>query len=163
MLNPQEDAEVQKTGLWESVRQVLGVVREERALVGGSERVLLAGISQGCATAMFALLASGERVGGFFGLCGWLPLAEELEKLMRVPGRLVEVLGMPVLLQHCRDDGVVPLRNGEDLAARLERMGLSVRWECFEDGGHWLNEPKGMDGIVRFIQEIMKNGKSIAS
>ncbi|KAF1851097.1 alpha/beta-hydrolase [Cucurbitaria berberidis CBS 394.84] len=157
---PQEEVVEQKMGLWESVSQVLEVLRAEKELVRGSENVILAGISQGCATAIFSLLTSDARVGGFFGLCGWLPLAEEMEQIMRVPGRSIDVLAMPVLLQHCRDDGVVPVQNGEDLVERLRSMGMQVKWESFENGGHWLNEPRGMDGIVRFIEEVMERGKS---
>jgi hypothetical protein len=38
---------------------------------------------------------------------------------------------------------------------KTARMGMEVVWEDFEEDGHWLNEPKGMDGIVRFIKEVM--------
>lgn len=157
VLRPQEGVEIQKTGLWESVNEVLEVLRAEKELTGN---VILAGISQGCATAIFTLLTSGVLVDGFFGFCGWLPLAEEMEQMMRVPGRAVDVLMTPVLLQHCQDDGVVPVGNGKDLADSLKRMGMQVDWECFENGGHWLNEPDGMDGFVRFIKDIMERGKS---
>ncbi|CAO2649392.1 Nn.00g067770.m01.CDS01 [Neocucurbitaria sp. VM-36] len=160
VLRPQEEVEMQKTGLWESVNQVLEVLRAEKELTGN---VILAGISQGCATAIFALLTSGTQVHGFFGLCGWLPLAEETEHLLQVPGRSLDVLATPVLLQHCQDDGVVPVVNGKDLAESLERMGMQVRWELFENGGHWLNEPNGVDGIVRFVEEVMERGKSRAT
>jgi lysophospholipase-2 len=80
----------------------------------GLGNVVLAEIGQGCATAMFALLASGIRVGGFVGLCGWLPLADEVVGLMDESGRVRDVRKMPVLLQHFRDEGVVPVENGED-------------------------------------------------
>jgi predicted esterase len=131
-------------------------VVEEEANVVGSQNVILAGISQGCATGIFALLASGMRVGGFVGLNRWLPLADEVQSIMKVPGRAQDVLKMPVLLQHCKDDDIVPVENGDGLMERLEEMNMCVKWECFDDGGHWLNEPKGMDGLVDFIQMVMK-------
>ncbi|KAH7390542.1 phospholipase/carboxylesterase family protein-like protein [Pyrenochaeta sp. MPI-SDFR-AT-0127] len=157
---PQEDVDVQKAGLWESVAQVLEVLAQEAEIVGGMKNVIIAGINQGCATAMFTLLTAGIHAGGFFGLCGWLPLAEEIQELMQVPGRSKDVLKIPVLLQHCRDDDVVPLQNGEDLAERLRKMGMQVEWKCFDHGGHWLVEPKGMDGIVRFIGDIIKHSET---
>jgi lysophospholipase-2 len=120
------------------------------------QNVIIAGISQGCATVIFALLASGMRVGGFFGLCGWLPLADEIMRVMNVPGRAKDVLETPVLLQHSEDDEVVPVENGEGLAVQLKQCGMSVRWQRFEGGGHWLNEPEGMDGVVGFIEEVVK-------
>ncbi|CAG5187561.1 uncharacterized protein ALTATR162_LOCUS11729 [Alternaria atra] len=151
---PQENNEIQKSGLWHSVAQILLVVEEEANVVG-SQNVILVGISQGCATGIFALLASGIRVGGFVGLNGWLPLADEVQGITKVPGRVQDVLKMPVLLQHCKDDDIVPVENGDDLKKRLEEMNMCVKWECFDDGGHWLNEPEGMDGLVDFIQMVM--------
>jgi lysophospholipase-2 len=152
---PQEDPEIQKLGLWKSVARILQIVKQEADVVG-SRNLIVAGISQGCATAIFALLTSGMRVGGFIGLCGWLPLADELSSIMSVPGRDRDVLKMPVLLQHCQDDDVVPVQNGKDLKERLEEYEVCVKWECFEDGAHWLNEPRGMDGLVEFIQTAMR-------
>ena len=151
---PQENPDVQREALWDSVNQVLRILHEEAAIVE-MQHIILAGISQGCATSIFALLASGVRVGGFIGLCGWLPLEEEIAELMDVPGRVKDVLEMPVLLQHCSDDGVVPVGNGEALRESLKEMGVRLEFEEFEEGGHWLNEPEGMDSIVRFIKHVM--------
>ncbi|KAA8625843.1 esterase [Pyrenophora tritici-repentis] len=153
--HPQQDPERQKPGLWQSVDLVLKILRHEIEIVG-MQNVVLAGISQGCATGIFSLLASGMQVGGFVGLCGWLPLAEELNSVMHVPGRAQAVTKTPVLLQHCKDDQVVPVENGEDLRMRLEEMRIQVKFDCFDHGGHWLNEPEGMDGIVRFLQDVFK-------
>ena len=96
------------------------------------------------------------QVGGFVGLCGWLPLAEELNSVVQVPGRAQAMTKTPILLQHCKDDQVVPIENGEDLRTRLEEMHMQVRFDCFHDGGHWLNEPAGMDSVVGFLQDVFK-------
>jgi len=152
---PDQDAESQKEELWQSVAQILEVLEEEMKPVG-LRNVIIAGMSQGCAIGIFTLVTSGIRVGGFMGLCGWLPLAEELSTLMGVPGRERGVFEMPLLLQHCKDDEVVPVRNGEKLRKKLEEWGGVVDWKCFGEGGHWLNEPKGMDGLVEFIQKVMR-------
>ena len=50
----------------------------------GAENVLLGGLSQGCAAALFALLTyrpadgAGTRLGGFLGMSGWLPLRSKI-------------------------------------------------------------------------------------
>ena len=152
---PHQDAESQKEELWQSVAQILEVLENEMKPVG-LRNIIIAGMSQGCATGIFTLVTSGIRVGGFMGLCGWLPLVEELSLLMGVPGRERGVFEMPLLLQHCKDDEVVPVRNGEKLKKKLEEWGGVVDWMCFEEGGHWLNEPGGMDGLVEFIQAVMR-------
>lgn len=61
----------------ESLREVRGIlhgiVRHEAALLGGRyDRVILAGKSQGCCTALDAALQFPERLGGFFGIVGHL-------------------------------------------------------------------------------------------
>lgn len=152
--NAQDHPEVQRPGLQHGAQYLLSIVEDEAGHVG-LQKVILAGISQGCATAIHTLLSSGVCVGGFFGLCGWLPLADEVQQLSRAPGWGREVCAMPVLLQHCRDDGIVPVENGEFLLGKLLELGMRVRWECFEDGGHWLNEPEGVDGIVDFVRMVM--------
>lgn len=59
------------------------------------------------------------------------------------------------LLQHCEDDAVVPLVNGEAMRDWLDEGGLGWEWQQFKEGGHWLNEPEGVDGIVKFLKRIM--------
>lgn len=67
-------------GLQESVEQIFDLVKEEAQIVP-MERLLLGGISQGCATAVLTLLSSGMRLGGFIGLCGWLPFEKKIAKV----------------------------------------------------------------------------------
>lgn len=124
------------------------------------ERIIVAGISQGCAIALYTLLSTDARVGGFFGLCGWLPLADELVKDDEWSPQCSHLMGMPILLQHCTDDAVVPIANGEAMRDCLDTMGLAVDWQQFEEGGHWLNEPEGMDEIVEFLKYIMATKSS---
>jgi lysophospholipase-2 len=148
---PWEDAEMQKDGLEESAEWLVRMVEEECGEVGW-RNVIVGGISQGCAMGVYIILTRGMEVGGFVGLSGWWPNLEE--------GVGKKVDDVPVLLQHCRDDSVVPVENGAELARRLREMGRQVKWECFEDGGHWLNEPEGMDGVVRFVKEVMERTES---
>jgi lysophospholipase-2 len=148
---PWEDAEMQKDGLEESAEWLVRMVEEECGEVGW-RNVIVGGISQGYAMGVYIILTREMEVGGFVGWSGWWPNLEE--------GVGKEVDDVPVLLQHCRDDSVVPVENGEELARRLREMGREVKWECFEDGGHWLNEPEGMDGVVQFFKEVMERSES---
>jgi lysophospholipase-2 len=148
---PWEQVEMQKEGLEESAEWLVKVVEKECREVGW-RNVIVGGISQGCAMGVYMLLTRGVKVGGFLGLSGWWPNLEE--------GYGKEMVDVPVLLQHCRDDSVVPVENGEELARRLRAIGTRVKWECFEDGGHWLNEPEGMDGVVRFVKGGLMRSES---
>jgi lysophospholipase-2 len=109
---------------------------------------------------VLALLSGGVKIGGFVGLCGWLPLREELEetliesrstwqqrttnlrKLLDIPSDSDDlVLGLgsaiqtPVILQHSRNDDVIPVANGEKLAKSLQKLGMQVELQCFEQDG----------------------------
>jgi predicted esterase len=64
------------------------------------------------------------------------------------------VLGTPVFLSHSQDDDVVPIANGKKLSTTLERLGIVVSWKQYKDGGHWVNEPQGVDDIVSFIRGV---------
>lgn len=77
---------------------------------------------------------------------------------------------LPVLLLHNLDDEVVPVENGRVVRDVLRRMSgglegrepgrikglqMDVEWHEYEDGGHWLNEPGGMDALVAFLRRCM--------
>ena len=62
----------------------------------------------------------------------------------------------PIFLSHSKDDDVVPWQHGDMLLWRLEEdLGFEVDWKLYEDGGHWVNEPKGVDDIVAFLKTVM--------
>ncbi|KAK5168813.1 uncharacterized protein LTR77_006122 [Saxophila tyrrhenica] len=149
--NPHERFEEQKTALNEAVARIKAQIAEEAALVGGAQNVVLAGISQGCAVAVAAMLCQGERIGGFVGLSSWFP--KVVAGVM--PG--VEVVKTPVFVGHCQDDSVIEIKYGEGLRDHLEGLGMEVQWQSYPDGGHWVNEPEGIDDMVKFIHEALKN------
>lgn len=152
--NPQEDPDVQRPGLEDSRTQLLDIIEEEGIFVS-REKIIVAGMSQGCAVALWTLLSVDVCVGGFLGLCGWLPSADGLINDRGTSHGRRDVGNIPILLQHCEDDGVVPIANGKAMRDYLEDMEMDVRWQPFEKGGHWLNEPEGMDGIVDFLKSII--------
>jgi lysophospholipase-2 len=69
---PSEKQELMIDGLRESIDNVINIVREEAKTVP-LDRIVLGGMSQGCATAIFTLLCSGLTLGGFIGMYSWLP------------------------------------------------------------------------------------------
>jgi predicted esterase len=185
--NHLEKNEIQIDGLRESVKEILDVIQTESVLIS-PDRIILGGISQGCATAIHTLLYGGIRLGGFIGLSSWLPfetvitttMADNMassivgnklhysHKLLNTPRDQAEstsvfsdlssnfALETPVFLSHSRDDDVVPIANGEKLSTTLEKLGMVVSWKQYEDGGHWVNEPQGVDDIVLFIHSCRR-------
>lgn len=58
----------------------------------------------------------------------------------------------PVFLSHSKDDNVVPIGNGVRLSQCLADICESIEWRTYEDGGHWVKEPQGVDDMVNFIK-----------
>lgn len=175
--NPEERHELQMPGLKQSITQVLKVIQGEEALVP-RQNIFLAGISQGFATALATFFADGHGFAGLIGLCGWIPCAslvdlipvsESEETVLRklraifateismdsaaVPESLKST---PIFLGHALDDEVVPIDNGKRMRDVLaERLQLTVDFHEYPEGGHWLNEPQGVDDLVEFITKHM--------
>jgi lysophospholipase-2 len=158
---------LQTAGLRDGLEFVRGVVEKEAREVGGFDRVFLGGISQGGAMAVTACLAVQTPLAGFIAFSGWCPFAQLgsegalVEWLRGVVGDSREVVGgedirralrIPVLVEHALDDEVVPPALSRDLRDALMALGAEVQMVEYEDGGHWINEPKGIDDMVDFIK-----------
>ncbi|KAJ6593251.1 Alpha/Beta hydrolase protein [Mycena capillaripes] len=75
---PLERQHLQYDGLRETSTFVHGLINQEAQLVG-VERVIIGGLSQGCAASLHVLLNFQPDNGallGFVGMSGWLPFAE---------------------------------------------------------------------------------------
>jgi lysophospholipase II len=174
----------QNAGLKESIQFIRDVIEREALEIGSFDKVFLGGISQGCATAITTLLTLQNPLAGFIGFSGWCPfaqvgsedsskckgdlhaLAEWLDDVVVASCKTDTSLGVeniqlalqtPVLVEHALDDEVVPATLGRNLRDILMSLGSEVQLVEYEDGGHWINEPKGIDDMVHFIKS-----KSIA-
>lgn len=157
--NPHEQPSVQEEGLKASVAAISAVVRSEEAHVTRG-KIFLAGISQGFATLIAAFFADGrEGFAGLVGLSSWMPYGglDELLQLVGPRDSKIEIGSgsTPVLLCHSSDDDVVPVENGRGLRDILVQQSKEVEWHEYVDGGHWVNEPQGVDDIVSFLRQRM--------
>jgi len=167
--NPSEREGLQVEGLRVSVEFVLGLFEDEVQIVGAG-RLVLGGISQGCATSLHALLAGRYRLGGYFGISGWIPFKAQIDGVVKdasksrlnshvfefyqttlgleSPGSIPEnvadlKLQTPMFLCHGADDEYVDVSPGRQIRTVLERMGMTVTWREYEKCGHWIKEPEG--------------------
>ena len=178
--NFSEREELQAVGLKESVKMMRSILASEITLLNGrSDRLVLAGISQGAATSVHTLLnlslspaTYGEevppRLGAFLGFSCRLPfpgrsLAEtrKVLDLEGVPDTDEILRNTPVLLEHCVDDPLVLVGNGRNLRDTLRRFGAQVTWKEYPNGGHWFNSPAGMDDAVEFLKiHVLKDSSA---
>ncbi|KAI1307863.1 Alpha/Beta hydrolase protein [Xylaria venustula] len=168
--SPAELPELQHAGLHQSTKKIIDVIKEEKMLVP-QEKIFLAGISQGFATVLAVFFTNPSTMfAGLIGLSSWLPAVlrandhkmvehtTNSDNLINHSPHLQEVVmnrscTTPIFLSHSADDDVVPVENGRDLQDFLKSQGLRVEWREYEEGGHWVNEPQGIDDIASFIQK----------
>ena len=60
----------------------------------------------------------------------------------------------PIFLSHSLDDNIVPINNKENLCRTLRDLDFDITWKKYEDGGHWINEPQGVDDIVALHDKV---------
>ncbi len=89
-----------------------------------AERIILAGFSQGGAVAIQAALSSQFAIGGLIVLSSYVALSAPLAN--HKPH-----LHWPVLIQHGRQDTVVPLLLGEKAASHFRHAGFKVEFQAY--------------------------------
>ncbi|KAI1762453.1 phospholipase/carboxylesterase [Hypoxylon sp. FL1150] len=155
--SPNDEPERQKAGLEQSIKLVLDVAEQEESLVP-CEKIFLGGISQGFATVYSAYVSSNKSYAGLIGLCSWAPSAA-LRMINGVQGdasNSTEDKRRPTwaFLGHSQDDETIPIEEGRKLRDALkERTDTVVEVHEYEDSGHWVNEPKGVDDIATFLRD----------
>lgn len=162
------DEDKQVAGLRAIVPEIKRILSEEATKLGGRwDRLILAGFSMGSATSLQTLLnlhiteADGGHLAAFIGIAGRCPLASMgLDGIRQaISSDAMEDIGVlkatPVLLEHCADDTTVPAALGRSCRDFLTRIGMDVTYKEYEEGGHWIKSPQGMDDIVAFIERIV--------
>ena len=113
-------------GIRESQGEIERLIARERDRGVASERIVVAGFSQGGAMALQVGLRHAERLAGIVALSSYLVLEDSLEKEGAAANRLT-----PILMGHGTEDPIVPLRLAETSRAALEARGYRVQWHTW--------------------------------
>lgn len=141
-LSQKEDRE----GTAESSRQVTQLIEREEARGIPSDRIVLAGFSQGGAIAMHLGLRFPRPLAGIMALSTYLPFAAETQEQLNAANAKT-----PIMLAHGTHDPVVPIGLGHLSHDRLQTMGCTVQWysypmqhavcpEQIQDIARWLRD-----------------------
>jgi phospholipase/carboxylesterase len=115
-----------EAGIRESASTAAALVRREGERGVRSDRVVLAGFSQGGAIALFAGLRHPERLAGILALSTYLPLDATLADEAHPANAAV-----PVFQAHGRFDDIVPLALGQRTRELLSSRGYDVDWRTY--------------------------------
>jgi len=113
-------------GVRESAEMAAALIRRENERGVPSDRIVLAGFSQGGAIALFAGLRHPERLAGILALSTYLPLDSSLAAEAHPANAAV-----PIFMAHGRFDPVVPLALGEHTRDLLVARGYDVDWHTY--------------------------------
>jgi phospholipase/carboxylesterase len=113
-------------GVRESDAAIHALIRRENARGVATERIVLAGFSQGGAMALFTGLRLAERLAGIIGLSCYLLLAESFAVERQTANQAT-----PIFLAHGSLDAVVDAHLGEETRALLEAAGYPVEWHSY--------------------------------
>lgn len=141
-LNARQD----EVGMRASIGEVETLIAREHSRGVPSERIVLAGFSQGGAIALAAGLRHSEKLAGIIALSTYLPLHAVL-----AGERNAANAAIPIFWGHGTLDPVVILQRGTDSRDLLQSLGYTVDWHtypmahavCAEEIGdlrHWLGQ-----------------------
>ena len=116
-----------EAGIRESEQTVRGLIQRETERGIASERIVLAGFSQGGAVALHTGLRLPQRLAGILALSTYLPLADTLKAEAHPANDDV-----PIFMAHGTDDPIIPLALGESSADLLTRRGANLEWRTYE-------------------------------
>lgn len=115
-----------EAGIRESAEVVRSYIEKENARGIASERIVIAGFSQGGAIAFQAALRYPQRLGGVMALSTYLPLRESLAKEATPANR-----DLPILICHGVRDPMVPAALGAASRDLLQGLGYKVEWKTY--------------------------------
>ena len=113
-----------EAGLRESVGRLGGLIAAERALGIPTQRIVIAGFSQGAALALHGALRHPEPLAGILALSCYLPLQAVISNELAEANRQT-----PILMCHGQYDPVLPLALGVAACNWLRAAGYRVEWK----------------------------------
>jgi len=113
-----------EAGIRESVARLGALIAAERALGIASERIVVAGFSQGASLALHGALRHPEPLAGILALSCYLPLQAALANDLAEANRRT-----PILMCHGQYDPVLPLALGVAACNWLRAAGYRVEWK----------------------------------
>lgn len=137
-----------EAGMRRSESQIRAFIAQERERGIASERIVLAGFSQGCAMALHTGLRLEERLAGIVALSGFLPLPETI-----AAERHAANADTPVFMAHGSLDTVVRVERGLASRDTLLALGQPVQWHGYPME-HSLCQPEVAD-ISAFLQRVL--------
>lgn len=135
-------------GMKKSVLQIQDLIQTELDNGMPSERILLAGFSQGGVMAFQTALYYPKPLAGILALSTFLAEGENLAS-----GKSQANAQIPILMCHGQSDSVLPLSLGKSSLETLQAAGYAVEWHEYPMG-HEVNLEEIRE-ISRWLQRVL--------
>jgi phospholipase/carboxylesterase len=143
-LDRQED----ESGLRASQAAIERLIARELERGIRSERIVLAGFSQGCAMVLQTGLRHSQPLAGLMCLSGYLPLRDQIPA-ERSPANQKT----PIFMAHGQVDNVVPFDRAEKSRDILLALGYDIAWHSYPMA-HSVNGQEVAD-ISKWLQTVL--------
>ncbi|MBP9763756.1 MAG: carboxylesterase [Gammaproteobacteria bacterium] len=144
-ISHKEDSE----GIKDSARLIDLLIKREQELGVASNRIVLAGFSQGGAMALHAGLRYPEPLAGIIALSSYLPLPDTFVKERDLANQ-----DTPIFMTHGLFDAVVPIMLDQMSKEQLEDLGYQIDWFTYPMAHAVV--PEEIDDIYHFLARIIK-------
>jgi len=115
-----------ESGIRASQAAIETLIRRENARGIASERIVLAGFSQGGAMALFTGTRYAQPLAGIMGLSCYQALAHRFDA-----ERAAANQSTPVFMAHGTQDPVIAAALGEEACRQLQAAGYAVEWHTY--------------------------------
>jgi phospholipase/carboxylesterase len=120
------DRKEDDAGIRESAGVVNGYIEQQIARGVATERIVIAGFSQGGAIALQASLRYPQRLGGVMALSTYLPLKDSVAAEASPANKSV-----PILMCHGLRDPMIAAAIGKASRDQLVSLGYTVEWQSY--------------------------------
>lgn len=143
-INKRED----EAGLRLSQQQIEALIARENARGIPTDKIILAGFSQGCAMSLQTGLRHPQKLAGIMGLSGYVPLAEKV-----AAERHAENQATSIFLVHGTVDPVIPIQRAQQSRDLLLNLGYPVEWHDY-----WMQHsvsPQEITDIGNWLRKVL--------
>jgi phospholipase/carboxylesterase len=123
------DQRADQKGINDSIEKIMRLVEHEEKQGIASNKIVLAGFSQGAVIALTSGLRSTKPLAGLLALSGYLPFAEET-----IVKSLPVTRNIPIFMAHGTQDTVVPYALGQTAFDLLKKSGFAAGWQSYQMG-----------------------------
>ena len=142
------DKRADEAGVRSSQAAISALIANQRSKGISSDRIVLAGFSQGGVIALQTGLRHSEKLGGIMALSTYLACVETLGGEAAMANR-----NIPVLMVHGSDDTVIPVALAKLSKARLETHGYKIEWHEYGMAHSVCAEE--IDAIGAFLKRVL--------